>query len=295
MAHQPISFITQHYEKPPARTGAWRRVLPRQFCSRIPTMVVACPVNSQLIHKLNNSVIWGGEIAGVYEVYLTGFNIPKISIRFNMPKISKKVFVGFFIACFCLAVSPVFAEDTCYIKVQFIYGSKPLKKYRDTEKKWFGGLPGGHVGIETDSSRIIDFHPYKNFHLFTTNNNKHSRFLLRPANEFWSCFGCPAEVKKTATVIIPVTREQKQRFDSIANSYLSNTPYDYAFLGMRCAAAAYDLLSHIGVVERYPLKTMYMKIFYPKKLRARLIAKAEENGWAVVKQEGSPKRKWEQD
>jgi len=194
-----------------------------------------------------------------------------------------------------MAGGQVFANDTSYIKVQFIYGSKPLKKHRDTEKKWFGGLPGGHVGIEGDSSRVLDFHPYKNFHLIETSQNKHSRFMLRHADEFWSGFGCPGETVKKATVIIPVTRAQKQRYDSIASSYLSNTPYDYAFIGMRCAAATYDILSQLDIVKPLPKTTMYMKIFYPKKLRQRLYARAEEMGWEVVKQEGSAKRKWEQD
>ncbi|MEP7165897.1 MAG: hypothetical protein ABI741_14440 [Ferruginibacter sp.] len=196
---------------------------------------------------------------------------------------------------FCLISTHAFSQDSCFIKVQFIYGSKPLKKYQDTEKKWFGGLSGGHVGIETDSNRVLDFHHYKSFHVFTTNNNKHSRFLLRSTEEFWSGFHCPGETVKKATIIIPVTRAQKQRFDSITNSYLSSSPYDYAFIGMRCAAATYDILSQLGVVERYPLRTMYLKIFYPKMLRLRLYAKAKENGWAVVKQDGSSKRKWEQD
>jgi len=199
------------------------------------------------------------------------------------------------IVALCMAGGQAFANDTCYIKVQFIYGSKPLKKHRDTEKKWFGGLPGGHVGIEGDSSRVLDFHPYKNFHLIETNQNKHSRFMLRHADEFWSGFGCPGETVKKATVIIPVTKAQKQRYDSIASSYLSNTPYDYAFIGMRCAAATYDILSQLDIVKPLPKTTMYMKIFYPKKLRQRLYARAEEMGWEVVKQEGSPKRKWEQD
>jgi len=206
-----------------------------------------------------------------------------------------KNFIRLIVVCFFLAGNAASAEDSTFIKVQFIYGSKPLKMYRATEKKWFGGLPGGHVGIETDSNQVLDFHHYKSFHVFGAYNNKHSRFLCRPADEFWSGFGCPGETVKKATVIIPVTKAQKERFDSIKNSYLSNTPYDYAFIGMRCAAATYDILSQLGIVERYPLRTTYMKIFYPKSLRLKLYAKAKENGWAVIKQEGSSKRKWEQD
>jgi len=209
--------------------------------------------------------------------------------------IFNKKSIRFLLACFCLAGTHVFAQDSSFIKVQFIYGSKPLKQYQATEKKWFGGISGGHVGIETDSNRVLDFHHYKSFHVFGAYNNKHSRFLCRPADEFWSGFGCPGETVKKATIIIPVTKAQKLRFDSIKNSYLSNTPYDYAFIGMRCAAATYDILSQLGIVDRYSLKTTYMKIFYPKSLRLKLYAKAKENGWAVVKQEGSTKRKWEQD
>lgn len=212
-----------------------------------------------------------------------------------MTTVFSKPFMKFIIGCFCLATTHVFAQDSYFIKVQFIYGSKPLNMYRATEKKWFGGLAGGHVGIETDSNKVLDFHHIKSFHVFSTSNNKHSRFLLKSTNDFWSGFGCPGETVKKATIIIPVTKAQKQRFDSITNSYLSNTPYDYAFFGMRCAAATYDILSQLGVVERYGLKTMYRKIFYPKSLRLRLYAKAKENGWAVVKQEGSSKRKWERD
>lgn len=197
--------------------------------------------------------------------------------------------------CFLLATGNVFAQDSSFIKVQFIYGSKPLKKYQATERKWFGGISGGHVGIETDSCSVLDFHPTKSFHIFSANNNKHSRFLLRSAKEFWSGFHCSEDAVKKATIVIPVTNAQKQRFDSIANCYLSNTPYDYAFIGMRCAAATYDILSQLGVVERLPLNKVYMKIFYPKLLRLRLYEKAKENGWTVVKQEGSFKRKWEQD
>jgi hypothetical protein len=207
----------------------------------------------------------------------------------------KKDLLRMMICCCCLATTHLYAQDSNYIKVQFIYGSKPLKMYRATEKKWFGGLPGGHVGIETDSCKVLNFHHYKSFHVFMTNTNKHSRFLVNSTNEFWSGFGCPGETVKKATVIIPVTKVQMHRFDSITNSYLSNTPYDYAFIGMRCAAATYDILSQLGIMERYPLKTIYMKIFYPKILRQRLYAKAKENGWAVIKQEGTPKRKWEQD
>ncbi len=30
--------------------------------------------------------------------------------------------------------------------------------------------------------------------------------------------------------------------DSLVNSYTTQTPYDYVFLGMRCASSSYDVL-----------------------------------------------------
>ena len=100
---------------------------------------------------------------------------------------------------------------------------------------------------------------------------------------------------KTVTVDVPITRQQKQRFDSISSVYLKQTPYDYAFLGMRCSAAAYDVLAQLGMMTRYGHVRTYLTIFYPKKLRKRLLKKAKENGWRVEHTIGSLKRKWETD
>ncbi len=65
------------------------------------------------------------------------------------------------IVCIFYLISPLaFAGDTAFLKVHFLYGSRPLKKNtRTLKKKWFGGILGGHVGIEGDSNRIINFLP----------------------------------------------------------------------------------------------------------------------------------------
>ena len=87
-------------------------------------------------------------------------------------------FVSFAIF-FCLLINSSIAqphtEDTTYIKVHFLYGSRPLSKYRHTERKWFGGVLGGHVGIENDSNHILNFRTSGNFHVFTSNKKRHSR------------------------------------------------------------------------------------------------------------------------
>jgi hypothetical protein len=185
--------------------------------------------------------------------------------------------------------------DTVYIKVHFLYGSKPLKKYKETERKWFGGIMGGHVGIEGDSGRILNFRSNGNFHLVTSNKNRHSRFDEHTFNTFYAYFGSNPDSVKRVIVTIPVTHQQLQQFDSIGTTYLHKTPYDYALMGMRCGAAAYEILGQLGILENYSRKKTYMKIFYPEKLRRRLLSLAEENNWIIERQQGSARRKWEKE
>jgi hypothetical protein len=179
--------------------------------------------------------------------------------------------------------------------VHFLYGSKPLKKYKDTEQKWFGGVLGGHVGIEGETDSIVSFVPSGTFHWFAKKDNRHSSYAVHSADNFYAILGGNAESAKKAIVYIPVTRQQKQTFDSITTVYLNQTPYDYAFWGMRCGAAAYEILGQLNILTSYSYSKTYKKIFYPRKLRKQLFKKATENGWKIVRQDGSIKRKWEHD
>lgn len=199
------------------------------------------------------------------------------------------------IALLCIASLWSYSQDTAYLKVHFLYGSKPLKRYKDTEEKWFGGMLGGHVGIESDSNRIVNFLPNGKFHWFAKKNSKHSMFAVHSPESFYSIFGGNSDSVKKAIVYIPVTHQQKLKFDSITTAYLKQTPYDYALFGMRCGAAAHDILGKLDILTNYSNGKTYKKIFYPRKLRKRLFGKAEVNGWAIIKHEGSTKRKWEKD
>jgi hypothetical protein len=196
---------------------------------------------------------------------------------------------------FCVAFFLSYSQDTPFLKVHFLYGSKPLKKYKDTERKWFGGVLGGHVGIEGDSGKILNFLRKGKVHWFAKKDNKHSVYREHAVSSFYAIFRYNPDSVKKAIVYIPVTLQQKQRFDSIAIAYLKQTPYDYAFFGMRCGAAAYDILGQLAILPKYSHCKTYKKIFYPKKLRKRLLKKAKENHWKVERQEGSMKRKWERD
>ncbi len=186
-------------------------------------------------------------------------------------------------------------QDSLYIKVLFLYGSRPAAKYRKTEHRWFGGKLGGHVGIEAGSNQVLNFVPHGRYHWFAHKTNMHSRFRLDTENDFWQILGGNDSDVKKVTVIIPVARNQRRLLDSLQNAYLNNTPYDYALLGMRCGASSYDILARLGIFKKYCRTKTFLKIFYPKKLRKRLLAKAQKNNWLIVRQEGTERRKWERD
>jgi hypothetical protein len=196
---------------------------------------------------------------------------------------------------FCFIYSFCFSQDTTFLKVHFLYGSKPSKTFKKTENKWFGGVLGGHVGIESDSNKVVNFLPNGEFHTFDKKENKHSTYAIHSIRDFYGILGGnPDEVKK-AVVIIPVTTQQKQKFDSISTAYLKETPYDYALFGMRCGAAAYDILGQIDILPAYNYRKTYKKIFYPKLLRKKLFARASDKGWTILREPGSDRRIWEND
>lgn len=194
----------------------------------------------------------------------------------------------------CLNFFYSYSQDSCYLKVQFIYGSKPLKKYRPEEKKWFGGILGGHVGIEDDSAKFYSFEIHGKNKIFNGRPNN-STYKIESANEFWNVMSTKEDSIKKATIIIPISQQQKIKFDSITSAYCKQVPYSYAVFGMRCGSSTYDILAQIGILPTYSRFKTCMKIFYPRRLRKRLLAKAEKNNWQVIRQEGTSKRKWEKD
>jgi len=194
--------------------------------------------------------------------------------------------------CFCFLHS--YSQDTSYIKVQFLYGSKPLKQHKDTEEKWFGGILGGHVGIEADSGKFYSFEIMGKNKIFSGKPDN-SAYKLVTAEQFWSVMKTKEDSIKKATVIIPITEDQKNKLDSITSNYLKQVPYCYAVFGMRCGSSTYEILAQMGILPKYSDFKTCMKIFYPRKLRKRLLSTAEKNNWSVLRQEGTPKRKWEKD
>lgn len=77
--------------------------------------------------------------------------------------------------------------------------------------------------------------------------------------------------------------------------YLEKSPYDYAFFGMRCASAAYDVLGQLEIVKPHSNFSTVCKNFYPKKLRKKLLRLAKHNSWKITRKPGRPSRKWEKE
>ena len=198
------------------------------------------------------------------------------------------------IVCFVIATVFGEAQINSKIKIHFLYGSKPLAKYKPKQQKWFGGKLGGHVGIETGTNQILNFVPNGKFHLLA-NKKRHSKFILSDTNSFYSILGGNPTENKRLSITIPISLTQKQTLDSMQTNYLATTPFDYAFIGMRCGAAAYYLLSQINIVPSFSRRHTYLKIFYPKKLRKRLLKAAKINNWNCTTNAGSTERNWEKD
>jgi hypothetical protein len=187
------------------------------------------------------------------------------------------------IPCFC-------QEQPRYIYIHFLYGSKPAAGCKHIEKKWFGGLHGGHVSIQCDSI-ITGFEPARGCHIFPHNRKKDCRFL---EEEFFEWAEDTVGLKYLS-ITIPVSQAQLDSVRAIQKRYVADPPFDYAFFGMRCAASTYFILSQVGIV---PERSRFFNIlthFYPKPLRKKMIKMAKIRGYKMERHEGRKSRRWEKD
>lgn len=193
------------------------------------------------------------------------------------------------IASFFAVCCTTSAQDSLpyHVKINFLYGSKPAKGFKQTETKRFGGLKGGHVNIES-AGRVLDFLPGNNPILPKNKKPSGSYKLNEMAYK-------NKENDKWTTVIIPVNEEQFMNLQKLFDSFSAKTPYDYSVFGMRCAAASYDVLSEIGLFKKMSPKENITAHFYPKLLRKKVLKWAEKNNYTIIKNEGRSSRKWESD
>jgi hypothetical protein len=186
------------------------------------------------------------------------------------------------------------------VRVLFIYGSYPAKGYKKTERKWFGGIYGGHVGLEIAPDSVLGFRSTEYPCHFFPHRRFSSIWEIKTLYRMWETFpphNYKVEELKRVVFTIPVTKTQKHKIDSLAIRYLKKTPYDYATAGMRCASATYDILAKSGLFKEYGSSTWW-KILTPKDLRTILFKKArspEGESWKVYQYPGSKRRVWEND
>lgn len=185
---------------------------------------------------------------------------------------------------------PVSASDSLFIKVHFLYGSVPKKEFKDVERKRFGGIHGGHVMIEFGDYHY-GFNPSVKLHIFGKKKDFHSCFRAHKV----ATWAKDTAGNKYTSFIIPVTSEQMEFLQDIHQKYLNSPPYDYAFFGMRCASASYEILAQAGLMKPFGRHRTAIRFFYPKLLRKKLIKISEKRGYERVSHPGSERRRWEKD
>ncbi len=181
-------------------------------------------------------------------------------------------------------LSSVHAQDT--IKVLFSYGSKPNAR---GESRWFGGIHGGHVSISY-KRQYASFVPDGEVHIFPKKKQA-SAFVIERDGQFLF----DTTDSRYLIICIPADSQTIARKDSILQNRLYKPGYDYALFGMRCASAAYEVLSASGLYPRYAIKRQAFKYFYPKLLRKKLLKQARKNKWKTIYRPGRKTRKWERD
>lgn len=181
------------------------------------------------------------------------------------------------------------------LSVRFLYGSKPKPEFRKKQKPWFGGLLGGHVGIRYNDTSFLSFFYEGKVHIFQNNRKPNGRYAFQSNHEFNRIMDKDVDSVKTLVIRIPITRKQREKYDSLCNQFVKETPYDYAFFGFRCGSSTYHVLSEIGVLEKDSKSRIWKRVFYPKILRRRLIKEARKKGWRQERLEGTRERIWERD
>jgi hypothetical protein len=190
----------------------------------------------------------------------------------------------------CLNVNISDGQPGHLLKVLFRYGSRPARGYEKIEQPDFGGIHGGHVCLGIDSI-VFGFDSPVGFHIFPRKKNLKGVFVREDECNYMD----DTIKKKYAIVEIPITNEQYFKLQNILKEYLHKTPYDYAFFGMRCASATYDILSQIGIVKQKSHAGNIISNFYPKLFRRKVFRLAKENNYKVTRLKGRKTREWEED
>ncbi len=182
---------------------------------------------------------------------------------------------------------PPKSEITDSIVVHFIHGSIP-KPNCEYDKKRLGGYLGGHIEIEVNE-KVFGF-LYDSIPInYISQNNYNSKFEVRQKNA-WMKY---TKHDKITSIFLPVTLEQRKHLFTLLNRYLKMEPYDYAFLGQRCTSSTAEILSDIGIINKFSNLESIIAFFYPRTLRFTMIQFAKKNKLTINFKEGIECHKWE--
>lgn len=202
------------------------------------------------------------------------------------------------------------------IRILCLYGSIPAKGWMGIEPMYgpnslinrAAKLRGGHVGVEYEPDKVLSFQPVKytgiaaSGHLLSNfrSTNFNSCFRIYSENRMWNVLGNHynnIDSLRRAVFVIPVTAAQHRILDSVARQYTRKSPYDYAFIGMRCASATYDVLQAAGIVPAIRHQLWY-NVFTTQEFRYLIYQeylRNKDKGWQLYTCKGSVSRKWEKD
>lgn len=202
------------------------------------------------------------------------------------------------------------------IRILCLYGSVPAKGFEGKEPFYgpnnlfnrMAKMHGGHVAIEFAPDKALSFQPMhytgiaRSGHLTNRTNPKNfnSCFRIYTARRAWTVLGNyynSLDSLRRATFVIPVTATQKKLLDSIARAYVRQSPYDYSFLGMRCASSSYEVLAAAGIVSSVQ-RHFWSNVFTTRRFRYLLYQEYLQNkdkGWRLYTSKGSQSREWEKD
>ncbi len=175
--------------------------------------------------------------------------------------------------------------------LHFTHGSVPRPGCEDQRSR-LGGKWGGHVELEIDD----------HLHGFELERRPDWHLVARRRR---SSFNCVFEKKpladwlaaslndKRTSIALPVTAGQKDWLLEFYERNGAEPPYDYAFLGMRCAASMREVLGGAGILSEISRFGCLVSAFYPRQFRRKMLRLAAEKGWQVTLKPGIECRDWD--
>ncbi|HEU4718759.1 MAG TPA: hypothetical protein VFU15_13035 [Bacteroidia bacterium] len=199
-------------------------------------------------------------------------------------------FTFFFFSAFVLSAN---GNDTSYIYVHILHGSKPQRNCPDDSDAYYmlGGKLGGHVVIQLDSFDYGFSYTTKHVHPFARKKKSCCAGVYECDSASCQLEGWSRD--KVTTIKIPVSPAVKKQLRDSMVKWHQHPPFDYAFFGMRCASTAYYLLSIAGVFPKASKAKSMRKAFWPGAFRKKIMHVARKKHYAVTVHPGSRFRRWE--